>query len=67
MGMPATARRWTVDEVREMQDEERPWPRYELIEGELLVTPSPVRAHQRAVAKLLLLLGPYVDLSLIHI
>ena len=41
--MPAPVRRWTADEVRAMQDEERAWPRYELIDGELLVTPSPGR------------------------
>lgn len=61
MGMPASARRWTVEEVRELQDEERPWPRYELIEGELIVTPSPSRAHQRAAFRLAAALDPYLD------
>src|SRR5687767_15202393 len=42
-------RRWTVAQVRAMQDEERAWPRYELIDGELLVTPAPRPVHQRAV------------------
>ena len=60
MSMPAPARRWTVEEVRAMQDEERAWPRYELIDGELLVTPAPRRLHQRAVAELFRLLDPYV-------
>ncbi len=60
MSMPAPARHWTVDEVRAMQDEERAWPRYELIDGELLVTPAPRRLHQRAVAELFRLLDPYV-------
>lgn len=46
MSMPAASRRWTVEEVRAMQDEERAWPRYELIDGELLVTPAPRRLHQ---------------------
>ena len=43
-----------------MQDEDRPWPRYELIDGELIVTPAPRRLHQRAVAELFRLLDPYV-------
>ena len=60
MSMPAPARHWTVDEVRAMQDEERAWPRYELIDGELLVTPAPRRLHQRAVAELFRLVDPYV-------
>jgi Uma2 family endonuclease len=60
MVMPASARRWTVDEVREMQQEERAWPRYELIDGELLVTPSPRPLHQLAVGNLFVLLQPYV-------
>ncbi len=60
MSMPASARQWTVDEVRAMQDEERPWPRYELIEGELLVTPAPRRVHQRAVVEMFRLLDPFV-------
>ena len=60
MSMPAPARHWTIDEVRAMQDEDRPWPRYELIDGELLVTPAPRRLHQRAVAELFRLVDPYV-------
>ena len=59
MGMPATVRRWTVDEVRQMQDEERAWPRFELIGGELIVTPSPTVIHQRAIWQIGRLLDDY--------
>src|SRR5687768_10701412 len=67
MGMPAPQppaappRRWTADEVRAMQDESRAWPRYELIDGELLVTPSPRLVHQRAVLLLARRLAEYVE------
>ena len=61
MGMPAGTRRWTAAEVRELQDESRAWPRYELIAGALLVTPAPRVAHQRAVSLLLMALAGYLD------
>jgi Uma2 family endonuclease len=60
MVMPADTRRWTVAEVRELQDESRAWPRYELIAGELLVTPAPGWVHQFAVSEILVLLSTYV-------
>ena len=41
-------RRWTADEARALQDESRPWPRYECIDGALLVTPAPRPAHYYA-------------------
>jgi Uma2 family endonuclease len=69
MGMPAPQppaappRRWTVEEVRAMQDESRAWPRYELIGGELLVTPGPAPRHQRFLAELFERLLPYVKAS----
>lgn len=44
-----------------MQDESRAWPRYELIDGELLVTPAPTWDHQEAVMQLLRQLADYVD------
>lgn len=56
MGMPAIDRVWTAAAVRELMDESRPWPRYELVEGELLVTPAPRPVHQRVVRELTLLL-----------
>jgi Uma2 family endonuclease len=59
--MPAAARhRWTAEEVRNLQDEWRAWPRYELIDGELYATPSPGFLHQKAVRELVFALGPYL-------
>ena len=53
MAMPAIKRRWSVREVRQLIAENPlQTPRYELVDGELLVTPSPTGAHQLAVALL---------------
>lgn len=62
MGMPAT-RPWTAEEVRAMQDESRAWPRYELIDGELLVTPAPTWDHQEAVMQLWRELDDYLHVN----
>src|SRR5690348_4684836 len=60
MGMPAVERHWTLREVRALIDESSlATPRFELVDGELLVTPSPVSRHQMAVAELLVALGTY--------
>ena len=61
MGMPAAADgRWTAAEVRALMDDSRPSPRYELVDGELLVTPSPRPVHQWVVRLLDRLLDDYV-------
>ncbi len=59
MGMPALdlARRWTREEVLALPDDGN---RYELVDGELLVSPSSIRPHQRAVVRLLRLVDDYV-------
>ena len=61
MAMPAPHRRWTRSEVKALIDvNPGPTPRYELVDGELLVTPSPIGPHQRAVRGLILALDPYL-------
>lgn len=47
MGMPDLVRVWTRDEVLALPDDGN---RYELVDGELLVSPSPRPLHQLAVA-----------------
>jgi Uma2 family endonuclease len=60
--MPAVRRHWTTADVRALIDESpTAWPRYELIDGELLVTPSPGNPHQIAVTAMVLLLNPYLE------
>src|SRR6185503_5531553 len=44
--MPHTAERWTADMVRALPEDGN---RYEVIDGELFVTPAPSWPHQRAV------------------
>jgi len=60
--MPAVAKRWTAKEVRALI-EASPLhsPRYELIDGELLVTSAPNLDHQAAVKALVLILSGYLD------
>ena len=57
MAMAATTR-WTADMVRALPDDGK---RYEVIDGELFVTPSPALRHQDAVFEMASLLRPYVN------
>ena len=62
--MPARStrvHRWTTADVRALMDPSRAWPRFELIGGELLVTPAPGWLHQTAVFELARILAVYCD------
>lgn len=61
MGMPAVVRHWTAREVRDLiAASPLTTPRYELVDGELLVTPSPTYRHQMAVSGLHVALTEYL-------
>jgi len=66
MSMPAKhskrSRRWTRSDVLALM-EANPLhtPRYEVVRGELLVTPSPTWLHQKAVFELAMALSAYCD------
>ena len=56
MGMPYANTEWTAEMVNALPEDGK---RYEVIDGELFVTPAPLLVHQKAVAELYLLLAPY--------
>ncbi len=58
MGMPALVPSYTAEEVRQFPDDR---VRYEVIRGELFVTPAPGIPHQRALFELAALLKTYVE------
>jgi Uma2 family endonuclease len=63
MSMPVVRKhRWTLAEVEQLIAE-RPGlaPRYELLDGELLVTPAPSGRHQRIILELAVRLHAYVN------
>ncbi len=57
MGMPQAAHRYTIDEVLAFPSDGN---RYELVHGELLVTPAPAQQHQKIVTRLCAGLEAYV-------
>ena len=63
--MPAASKQWTLEEVHSLPDD---GTKYELIHGELYVTPPPSPGHDITIARLTALLIPYVvrhDLGLV--
>ena len=62
MAMPTHAphRPWTEEEFYAARDAAPPGERWELVDGEVLVTPSPHWLHQRIVVRLTVLLDAYV-------
>ena len=57
MAMPTMRRDWTVDDLLDLPDDGN---RYEVLDGERLVTPAPTLDHQRAVLALGRLLNDYL-------
>jgi len=57
MGMPHAAEGWTADRVRALPSDGN---RYELIDGEFVVTPAPRGVHQEAIVSLVTHLGPWL-------
>jgi Uma2 family endonuclease len=57
MGMPAQQTEWTAEMARALPDDGK---RYEVLDGELFVTPAPSLRHQEAVGRLFARLDPYV-------
>ena len=57
MAMPGMVRRWTRQEVQALPEDGN---RYELFDGELLVSPSSGLRHQLAITRLWELLQPFV-------
>lgn len=58
MGMPDAARRYTVDQVLAFPNDGN---RYELVDGELLVTPAPGTVHQVVHSRLFLALATHLE------
>ena len=58
MPMATVARRWTLDELHALPEDGNT---YEVIRGELFVTPAPTPTHGTVSALLIRILGPYVD------
>ena len=58
MSMPHPVGEWTAAMLAGLPDDGR---RYEIVDGELLVTPAPSWAHQRAVRQLFMRLHSYLD------
>ena len=58
MPMPMLKRRWTVEDLHDLPEDGN---RYEVIDGELFVTPAPSLSHQEAIAELHVSLREYLS------
>ena len=56
--MPLAPQYFTADMVRALPEDGQ---RYEVVHGELLVTPAPTMPHQRVVTRLVVALAPYCE------
>src|SRR5215470_17543781 len=57
MHMAAAIKHWTLDELHRLPDDGN---KYELVRGELFVTPAPSVGHETILARLSRALEPYV-------
>lgn len=55
MGVGTAAKRWTLEELHSLPDDGN---KYELVHGELFVTPPPTNEHESVVSALHSLLEP---------
>jgi len=57
MPMAQSTTQWTLDRLHSLPDDGN---KYEIVHGELLVTPAPAPMHETIAARLTRLLDPYV-------
>ena len=57
MHMATATKRWTLEELHSLPDDGN---KYELVRGELFVTPPPTDGHETIAARLTEILAPYV-------
>jgi Uma2 family endonuclease len=63
MVMPVSSRpkrRYTLEEFERLRETAPSGPRYEFLDGDILVTPSPNLRHQRIIVRLTVLIEPFV-------
>ena len=58
MAVATAIKRWTLQELHSLPDDGN---RYELVHGELFVTPPPNNVHETVLARLTHILVPYVE------
>ena len=66
MLMATQTKRWTLEELHRLPDDGN---KYELVRGNLFVTPAPTEAHETILARLTMILVPYVaanELGLVY-